>query len=152
MHHFVVKIVQIPRSPIFEAMGHTSVFPIGKNEVAEVVVLFSQQNPHLCLEECRCHARQKMLTMDSTKAYSHCQHFLLAEAGALLYAQMLILYLPTILPRSLSRNTLKILPHEGWIWEVKFVRYLLDRHIGVFKEIFYLKDNKLIYPLVYGLA
>ena len=43
---------------------------------------------HLCLEECRCHARQKMLTMDSTKAYSHCQHFLLAEAGALLYAQM----------------------------------------------------------------
>ena len=43
-HHFVVKIVQIPRSPIFEAMGHTSVFPIDENEVAEVVVLFSQQN------------------------------------------------------------------------------------------------------------
>ncbi|MBQ4502713.1 MAG: hypothetical protein II986_03460, partial [Alistipes sp.] len=40
----VVKIVQIPRSPIFEAMGHTSVFPIDENEVAEVVVLFSQQN------------------------------------------------------------------------------------------------------------
>ena len=42
--HFVVKIVQIPRSPIFEAMGHTSVFPIDENKVAEVVVLFSQQN------------------------------------------------------------------------------------------------------------
>ena len=32
------------RSLIFEAMGHTSVFPIDENEVAEVVVLFSQQN------------------------------------------------------------------------------------------------------------
>ena len=42
--YFVVKIVQILRSPIFEAMGHTSVFPIDENEVAEVVVLFSQQN------------------------------------------------------------------------------------------------------------
>ena len=40
--HFVVKIVQIQRSPIFEAMGHTSVFPIDENEVAEVVVLFSR--------------------------------------------------------------------------------------------------------------
>ena len=43
LHPFVVKTVQIQRSPIFDAMGHTSVFPIAENEVAEVVVLFSPQ-------------------------------------------------------------------------------------------------------------
>ena len=37
--------------------------------------------PRLASECGRYHARQKMATMDSTKAYSHCCHFLLAEVG-----------------------------------------------------------------------
>ena len=41
---FVVKIVQIPRSPIFEAMGHTSVFPIDENEVADCAIFTTKSS------------------------------------------------------------------------------------------------------------
>ena len=37
--------------------------------------------PVLASEGVRCNARRKIPAMDSTKAYSHCWDFLLAEAG-----------------------------------------------------------------------
>ena len=87
--HFVVRTVDLQRSPIYESMGCTTVLPIDENEVAEGFVTLSRQM-HFVVRTVDLQRSPRLEPMGCTKHTAHWRHIVVAEGNPLLSQQNLI--------------------------------------------------------------